>query len=86
MLAAFVFDNLCPRTRAISKIVKEEVFNYPTNQYGLTKVNGAIFKRDGLIFDGKGYYYNYFTNKTMLSPVDSMIGFAKNYTRENRKL
>ena len=77
IVAAFVFDNLCSRTMAISKIVKEEVFNYPTNQYGLTKVNGAIFKRDGLIFDGKGYYYNYFTNKTMLSPLDSMIGFAK---------
>ena len=77
IVVSFVLDNLCPRTMAISQIVKEEVFNYPTNQYGLTKVNGAIFKRDGLIFDGKGYYYNYFTNKTMLSPVDSMIGFAK---------
>lgn len=69
----------------ISEIVKEEVFNYSTNQYRLTKVNGAVFKRDGLIYDGKGYYYNYFTNKTMLLPVDSMIGFAKIIQEETEK-
>ena len=57
--------------------VKKEIFAYQTNQYGLTRVNGAVFKKDGLIFEGKGYYYNYFTNKAILNPLDSMAGFAK---------
>lgn len=85
IVVAFVLDNFYPRTMDISEIVKEEVFNYSTNQYRLTKVNGAVFKRDGLIYDGKGYYYNYFTNKTMLLPVDSMIGFAKIIQEETEK-
>ena len=77
IVVSFVFDNLYPRNIDISEIVGKEEFIYPTNQYGLTKVNGAVFKKDGLIFNGKGYYYNYFTNKTMLDPYDRMVGFAK---------
>ena len=77
IVVSFVLDNFCPRTIDIKEIVKGEIFKYPTNQYGLTKINGAVFKRDGLIFDGKGYYYNLFTNKAMLSLGDSMAGFAK---------
>lgn len=49
MVVCFVFDNLTPTKIDIREFVKEEVFAYPTNQYGLTKVNGAVFKLDGLI-------------------------------------
>lgn len=77
IVLCFVFDNLSPKRMDISQIVQEEIFEYHTNQYGLTKVNGATFKQDGLIFSGKAYYYNYFTNKAILHPMDSMPGFAK---------
>ncbi len=77
IVVSFVFDNLYESKIDIKEIIGREEFLYPTNQYGLTKVNGAIFKKDGLIFDGKGYYYNFFTNKTMLSPYDKTVGFAK---------
>jgi len=77
IVVSFVFDNLSENKIDIREIVGTEEFLYPTNQYGLSKVNGAVFKRDGLIFDGKGYFYNYFTNKTLLSPYDKMVGFAR---------
>lgn len=77
IVESFVFDYFRPTTMDISKIVGNEIFTYPTNQYGLTKVNGARFKKDGLIFGGKGYYYNYFTDKTIINPMDSTVGFAK---------
>lgn len=77
MVVTFIFDNLHPNTITINEIIGNEQFMYATNQYNLTKVNGAIFKKDGLIFDGKGYYYNYFTNKSMLDPYDNMVGFAR---------
>lgn len=77
IVVSFIFDNFRLKQMDIREIVKGEIFEYSTNQYGLTKVNGASFKVDGLIFDGKGYYYNYFTNKTMLDPYDSMVGFAR---------
>lgn len=77
IVVSFVFDNLCPRNIDIGEIVGKEEFAYPTNQYKLTKVNGAFFKKDGLIFDGKGYFYNFFTYKSMLNPYDHMVGFAK---------
>lgn len=31
---------------------------------------------------GKGYFYNYFTNKTMIDSYDSMVGFAKIISEE----
>lgn len=77
IVVSFVFDNLYETKIDIRDIVGKEKFIYPTNQYGLTNVNGAIFKKDGLIFDGKGYFYNIFTNKTMLNPYDKTVGFAK---------
>ena len=77
MVVCFVLDNLTPQTINIAEFIKEEVFLYPTNQYNLTKVNGAMFRLDGLIFDGKGYYYNILTNKTLINPFDSMPGFAQ---------
>lgn len=54
IVVSFVLDNFYPRTLDIREIVKGETFKYPTNQYGLTKINGAVFKRDGLIFKGRG--------------------------------
>lgn len=77
MVVCYVFDNLTPTTIDISEIIKGENFGYPTNQYHLTKVNGAVFKLDGLIYDGKGYYYNILTNKALLNPIDTMVGFAR---------
>lgn len=77
IIISFVFDNLQPSRLDIADIVNDEVFIYPTNQYCLTNVTGATFKKDGLLFNGKGYYYNIFTNKTMLHPLDSSVGFAK---------
>lgn len=77
IVVSFVCDNLYDRKLDIREIVEKEEFIYPINQYCLTKVNGAIFKRDGLIFDGKGYFYNVFTNKTLLDQYDEMVGFAK---------
>ncbi|MBQ6380953.1 MAG: hypothetical protein IJJ41_05075 [Clostridia bacterium] len=77
MISVFVIDNLCTKIIDINLLVKNEQFIYPTNQYGLTKVNGAIFKKDGLIFKEKGYYYNVFTNKSMINPYDESVGFAK---------
>ena len=77
IVVSFIFDYFRPTTIDISEIVKNEIFTHPTNQYGLTKVNGATFKKDGLIFEGKGYYYNCFTNKTIINPLDSTVGFAK---------
>lgn len=43
----------------IEEIVQEEVFAYQTNQYGLTKINGAVFKRDGLCYDKNTIYTIY---------------------------
>ena len=77
IIVSFILDNLCERRLDIREIVKKEVFIYPTNQYGLTNITGAVFKKDGLIFDGKGYYYNIFTNKTIIETFDRTVGFAK---------
>ena len=77
IVVSFVLDNFYPRTLDIREIVKGKTFKYPTNQYGLTKINGAVFKRDGLIFKGRGYYYNLFTDKETLLMCDSMAGFAR---------
>lgn len=77
IVVSFIFDYFRPTTMDISEIVKNEIFTHPTNPYRLTKVNGATFKKDGLIFEGKGYYYNYFTNRTIINPLDSTVGFAK---------
>lgn len=77
IVVSYVFDNLTSRKIDISEIVKDEVFAYEVNQYGLSKVNGAIFKKDGLVFDGKGYYYNIYTNKSLLGAMERMPAFAR---------
>lgn len=77
IVVSYILDNFYTRTINIKEIVGKEEFIYPTNQYGLTKVNEAVFKKDGLIFKGKGYYYNFFTEKMMLNQYDKTVGFAK---------
>ena len=77
IVVSYVFDNLASRKIDISEIVNDEVFSYEVNQYGLSNINGASFRKDGLIYDGKGYYYNVYTNKSLLSAMDSMPAFAR---------
>lgn len=77
IVISFIYDNFRPSTLDIAQVVKEEIFGYPTNSYNLTKVNGAIFKRDGLIFGGKGYLYSYFVPKVFIDQYDPMPGFAQ---------
>lgn len=77
IVVSYVFDNLTSRKIDISEIVNHEVFSYEVNQYGLSNINGASFRKDGLIYDGKGYYYNVYTNKSLLSAMDSMPAFAR---------
>lgn len=77
IVISYVFDNLTSRKIDISEIVNDEVFAYEINQYCLTRINGAVFRRDGLIYDGKGYYYNIFTNKSLLGAMESMPAFAR---------
>lgn len=77
IVVSYVFDNLTSRKIDISEIVNDEVFSYEVNQYGLSNINGASFRKDGLIYDGKGYYYNVYTNKSLLSAMDSMPAFAR---------
>lgn len=77
IVASYIFDNLSSRSIDISTIVQEEVFAYEVNQYGLAKINGATFKKDGFLFDGKGYYYNIYTNKSLLGPMETMPAFAR---------
>lgn len=77
IVCAYIFDNIMTTSVSITEIVKGEIFLYETNQYRLTKVNGATFKKDGLLFNGKGYYYNVFTNKALMNAMDTMPAFAR---------
>lgn len=77
MVEAYIFDILVSKKVSIKEIVKNELFAYETNKYKLTNVNGVVFRRDGLIFDGKGYYYNLFTKKDLIKAADNIPGFAK---------
>lgn len=77
IVESYIFDNLVPQIVQIRDIVGHEIFAYETNQYNLTKINGAIFKKDGMIFAGKGYYYNLYTNKELLGCHDTMPAFAR---------
>lgn len=66
----------------IEEIVQEEVFAYQTNQYGLTKINGAVFKRDGLCYDKKYYLYNILTDTKVIDFTDKMPAFARIITEQ----
>lgn len=81
-IAGYILDYFNPYTIDIRKIINEEIFAYDTNDYKLSKINGAIFEKDGLLFDGKFYLYNIFTDVRMLGPADRMPAFAKIITDE----
>lgn len=83
----FIFILECYSTKndSLEWILKNEKFIYETNSYHLSKVNGAVFKKDGLIFDEKGYYYNPFILKKYINPIDDVPGFAKIITDEVKK-
>lgn len=66
----------------IEEIVQKEVFAYQTNQYGLTKINGAIFKRDGLCYDKKYYLYNILTDTKVIAFTDEIPAFARIITEQ----
>lgn len=61
----------------INELVCQEDHIYPTNQYGLSVVDGVEFKTDYFIFDGKAYLYNLLTNTKQLKFEDGMPGFAR---------
>lgn len=77
VVEAYILDNLVSKRRNLLDITIGEIFEYKTNSYNLSWINGAEFKRDGLIYDGKGYLYNPFTNKELINPLDQIPGFAK---------
>lgn len=77
LITAYILDSLGDKKLNIKNIIGQEIFNYPTNSYNLTKINGCTFKRDGIIYDGKGYFYNIFTNKKTIDSLDVIPAFAK---------
>lgn len=72
----YIFDTFCQSSFDLHDVCEHEIFTYETNQGGLTKVNGASFKNDALIFDGKAYYYNPLLPITKINDLDSVPGFA----------
>lgn len=77
LIIGFTADYFRKNIIDIKEIVAKEKFLYETNQYGLSKINGAIFKRDGLIYDHKYYLYNILTNTSVIGFTDGLPGFAK---------
>ncbi len=77
LILGFSIDKFRKHRIDIREIVGYEKFAYETNQYGLSKVNGAAFKRDGLIFNHKYYLYNILTNTSVIEFTDDVPGFAK---------
>lgn len=76
ILEVYILDNLLQGRSSIKDIVKDEEFLYPTRNC-MSLINGAVFKQDGLLFDGKAYYYNQYINKQPEELSDSVPGFAK---------
>lgn len=77
LVLGFSMDYFSKNTIDIKNIVVGEQFSYKTNQYGLSKINGAIFKKDGLIYDKKYYLYSWLTNTSVLEYFDEMPAFAR---------
>lgn len=77
LILGFVMDFFSDRTINIKNMIRDECFYYQTNQYGLSKINGAVFNRDGLIFDNKSYLYNILTNTSVIEFTDKLPGFAR---------
>ncbi len=77
ILTGFVFEYFREKSIDIRTIIPNEKLPTNTNQYGLSKVNGVVFKRDYFIYDHKAYLYNLLTNTSVINFFDKMPGFAK---------
>jgi hypothetical protein len=77
LVVCYVLDYIAPREIDIRDAIAQEKLIYDTNADGLTRVNSALFKRDGLIYNKKAYYYNGYTAKDALTPGDSIPGFIR---------
>lgn len=82
VLTAYILDTFRANRIDIRIIVDNEVLEHETNQYGLSIVNGAEFKRDYFIFEDKVYMYSILTNTNVIEFADSMPGFAKIITEK----
>ena len=82
VLCGYIFDLFAAEYTDINKILRDEKYIYEKNQYNLTKVSGARFKRDSLIYDNKAYLYNILLNTAVINFADPMPGFAKIITEE----
>lgn len=77
LILGFILDYYNKWSGDLWDIVDTEIFAYKTNSYGLTQINNAAFKKDGLLYDGKYYIYNNFTNKTVINFTDKLPAFAR---------
>lgn len=77
VLTGFIFDYFRKNKIDINEIICEEHLPANTNQYGLSIVDGVVFKRDYFVFQHKAYLYNILTNISVINFTDSMPGFAK---------
>ena len=73
----YILDNYTNIENEFDWILENENFIYDKNSYNLIKINGCEFKKDGIFYDDKVYYYNPYIHKKYINQMDSMPGFAK---------
>ncbi|MBZ9692208.1 hypothetical protein [Clostridium sp. M14] len=71
-VVSFILDKDKYNKWDFNYIVSEEEFQYPTNDYKLTRVTDVTFKQRGFIYENKYYLYNIFINKMSISSLDEM--------------
>lgn len=82
MLTGYILDLFRENRVDIKNLVEGQSLTHETNQYDLTVVNGAEFKRDYFVFEGKAYLYNILTNTNTIQFKDTMPGFARIFTEQ----
>lgn len=82
VLTGYIIDLFRDRKIDIVKIVKNERLEHEKNQYGLSVVNGVVFKRDYFIFENKAYMYSILTNTEVIEFTDTMPAFARIITEK----
>jgi len=82
VLTGYILDRFKNKIDNISTIVENEVLTHEPNKYGLSVINGAEFRRDCFIFDGKAYLYNILTNTNPIDLHDDKPGFARIITEK----